>query len=206
MTPAEVAKYVKAFQKAARTRKVKSRLIRRDVNYHDNIAELIRPVLSRSLYRMVRRRRGYELVWQGTSEGFQRLLPRLPQTATHLRTAGIGHGFGRDWLTPPYDALLDEAVDALPILNRFRQDEARLEVDPDAMPTEPADNLAEPIEEDEEPPIPVEVTPAIPPEVVAENIAAAMRAREEGVPTNVEFRTEGERRFAEALARATRRG
>jgi len=220
MTPAEVAKYVKAFQKAARTRKVKSRLIRRDVNYHDNIAELIRPVLPRSLYRMVRRRRGYELVWQGSLEMSRRLLRRLPLGAINLCTVTAGPGthqaFRRLWLNPPYDALLDEAVMALPILVRFRQDEAQ-GITTTPQPTgEPLADTGEAPTPDENFPEdgqaadefpeeePVTVTPAVPPAELAEEIAAAVRARAERVPTNVDFRSEGARRFSEELARATR--
>ncbi len=53
---------------------------------------------------------------------------------------------------------------------------------------------------------PLTVTPVVPPQVLAEQMAAAARARAEAVPTNVEFQTEGQRRFAEMLARATGRG
>ena len=42
MTPLDVAKYLRAFQKAASTRKVKSRMIRRESRFDDNVAELMR--------------------------------------------------------------------------------------------------------------------------------------------------------------------
>jgi hypothetical protein len=117
-------------------------------------------------------------------------------------------------LTPPYDALLDEAVDAWPILNRFRQDEAAgiqphpVEPVDETHPFVPEDNLERPDDEELDEDLeeePVTVTPAVPPAELAAEIAAAARARVEGrVPTNVEFQTEGARRFAEELARATR--
>ena len=51
---------------------------------------------------------------------------------------------------------------------------------------------------------PIEVAQAVPPNVVTEEFSAQMRAREQAIPSNIAFATEGQRRFAEAVARASR--
>ncbi len=189
-------------------------MIRRDGNYHDNVAELIRSILPRSLYRLVRCRRGYELVWQGTQDMFQRLLLRLPLTVIILRTVSRGHGLERNRLTPPYDALLEQAVEALPILNGFRQEEGRggqppvpAESPDNTVPPPPEANLVHQIDEvgGDEVERPVRVTPAVPPAAVAAEIATRVQGRrEEPGQTTVAFRSEGALRFAAELVRARR--
>jgi hypothetical protein len=222
MNPVEVAKYLRCFQRAVRTGRVHSRLIRRDGRYDASIAELIRAVLPRTMYQMPRRHHGYELVWQGSQEALDRLRVRLPQRLVILRRVVRLHQ--RHFLQPPFEALLDEAVEALPILTHFHQDEAvgmqapppPPERDPEDAP-EGLDNrrraeamreveeMMDELDEREEPE-PIPVTHVVPPAEITAAIAEAARTRADRVPTNVEFPTEGARRFAEAVARATRGG
>jgi hypothetical protein len=201
---------------------VHSRQIRRDGRYDHSVAELIRAVLPRDLYQMPRRRQGYELVWQGSQERLDQLRALLPQRLVTLRRIARRHE--RHFLASPYDALLDEAVEALPILLQFRRGEtgATPPPPPELGPEEDGgvdlddrdqgeavvtdhDAMLEGLEEREQVP-PIPVTHVVPPAEITAAMAEAARARVERVPTNVEFPTKGARRFAEAVARATRGG
>jgi hypothetical protein len=218
MNPVEVAKYLRCFQRAVRTGRVHSRQIRRDGRYDHSVAELIRAVLPRDLYQMPRRRQGYELVWQGSQERLDQLRALLPQRLVTLRRIARQHE--RHFLASPYDALLDEAVEALPILLQFQRGETGATPPPppelgpegdggvdldDRNQGEAAvgTDLDELLEEQEQV-APIPVTPVVPPAEITAAMAEAARARAERVPTNVEFETEGARRFAEEVARVTR--
>ena len=221
MTPVEVARYVRCFQRAVRTGRVHSRLIRRDGRYDESVVELIRAVLPRTMFQMLLRRgRGYELVWQGTQEELDRLRARLPHRAGILRSVRPPR---RQFLVSPYDGLLDEAVEALPILSRFRQDEAAgIRTVPLPEPEEGPEDLnadvPDPAEaeaaheamfeglDDRDVAEPIPVTRVVPPAEITAAIAEAARTSADRVPTNVAFPTECARRFAEAVARATRGG
>jgi hypothetical protein len=74
----------------------------------------------------------------------------------------------------------------------------------EAVVTDP-DAMLEGLEEREQA-APIPVTHVVPPAEVTAAIAEAARTRADRVPTNVAFPTEGARRFAEAVARATRGG
>ena len=129
MTPLDVAKYVRAFQKAATTRKVKSRMIRRESRFDDNLAELIRAILPKGYVRLNRRRGGYELHWMGSQEQAGRLIPMLPPGQTPFRSlldrAQYRQYDTSHWIGQPTEELLDNAVALQPILARFKRDEAR---------------------------------------------------------------------------------
>lgn len=222
MTTLDVAKYLRAFQKAATTRKIKSRMIRREGRYDDNLAELIRAVLPKCYFRLVRRRRGYELMWTGTQEAAGRLLTR--RVGGHFEEV-VNMGTYRYqatlWIGQPTEELLAQAVALQPALARFKRDEARIAngeaVEAPAVAHTAVVEVVEPedppeIEEfdDEAPPVnrvvvAAEVTATATPQNVTAEIAAAMRARREALaPTPPAFQTEGARRFAEALAQANR--
>ena len=135
MTPLDVARYLRAFQKAATTRKIKSRMIRRDSRYDDNLAELIRAVLPKTYVRMIRRRRGYELHWHGTEEQagrlhpiLTRLAPTMAGLAPFLELVGTAryHWQPTQWIGQPTEELLDTVVALQPVMARFKRDEARI--------------------------------------------------------------------------------
>ena len=199
MSPVEVAKYLRAFQKAASTRKIRTRLIRRDGRFLDNVAELIRALLSKHTFRLVRTRRGYVLVFQGSGTDAIALRTALPNS--RLRTLAehvVRTGSGRIRVVPD-EGLLDEVIASFPVLSRLRSGGGPPEPGEDTAPAPEAPDDAEVAR-------PIAVTRVVPPPVVAAEFAAQVRAREQTppIPTNVDFATDGARRFAERLARATR--
>jgi len=225
MTPLDVAKYLRAFQKAATTRKVKSRMIRRDSRFDDNLAELIRAVLPKAYFRLLRRRRGYELQWCGEREQATRVLPLIPTTMQQFRSVATEGAYRWQpslWIGQPTEELLDQSVALQPILARFKRDEARrangevVEPVAAAMAVEVEQAQGEELLEENEEEVNVgtpvvvaeEIRPTANPQNLAEQFAAAARAREDALAGREQapaFATEGERAFAAMLARATRR-
>lgn len=231
MTPLDVAKYVQAFQKAATTRKVKSRMIRRESRFDDNLAELIRAILPKGYVRLNRRRGGYELHWMGSQEQAGRLIPMLPPGQTPFRSlldrAQYRQYDTSHWIGQPTEELLDNAVALQPILARFKRDEARRAagetVEPQVVEPrqvvnqatatveelEAADEFLEENEEEVNVGTPVHVAEEIRPAVNRQNLEAqfaeAARARQDALAGREQppvFATEGERAFAAMLAQA----
>lgn len=221
MTPVEVGKYVRMFQLAAGTRKVKSRMILRDGTYNDSVAELVRSVLPRAMFQMARVRNGYELRWCGNADWRGPLTQRLDGRGDRL-TAALARGSVR--LEPPYDSLLAESVWAFPIFTRLRLDAGRGTLDATEPPGtyerdgwHDQDEFVNADEREEAGDMATLTARAIiPPQVTAAEIAEVSRQRLEaaaareglepdGIEANVTHATDGARRFAESLARASRR-
>ena len=219
MTPLEVAKYIRSFQKVQALQLAKTRMIAQGSRYQDNVAELIRLILPKGYFQLLRRTHGYNLMYTGPVEAVPFLSRALRVALFHGLVLRVSRGVTQPsvQIGEPTEELFDAALETRPVLLELER--LRQNLPPGAV-------IPEPEPEPVEPPITAtQIAPPPRPEELAAQMAARVQGRPtvqpeaveppddvepfnpepDDAPTAVGFESEGARRFAEALARANTR-